>query len=200
MHHRIAWISLHAFLVGGVLMGFEMLGSRYLYPYFGGGIGTWAGLISTILLALAIGYFAGGALVDRYPTPSIMAAAIALAAAYLAAIPATADRIIEVILHRCGEGPPGIFAAASTLLLIPMSLLGMFSPVSVRLLVRSTAETGRLAGLMYSVSTVGSVFGTLFTTFVLIPTIGSRGITYLYACVLGLCALGITFTPRAPAE
>ena len=29
-----------AFIVGGVLMGFEMLGSRYLFPYFGGSIGT----------------------------------------------------------------------------------------------------------------------------------------------------------------
>ncbi len=32
----------NAFIVGGVLMGFEMLGGRYLYPYFGSGIGTWA--------------------------------------------------------------------------------------------------------------------------------------------------------------
>ncbi len=45
-----------------------MLGSRYLFPYFGGGIGTWASLISTVLCALAIGYFAGGAIVDRYPS------------------------------------------------------------------------------------------------------------------------------------
>ena len=200
MYRRITWISLHAFLVGGVLMGFEMLGSRYLYPYFGGGIGTWAGLISTILMALAIGYFAGGALVDRYPSPFIMAVAIGMAAVYLAAIPATADRMIEAVLQRCGEGPPGILAAASILLLVPMSLLGMFAPVSVRLLVRSTRETGWLAGLMYSVSTVGSVAGTLFTTFVLIPAIGSRGITYIYAGVLAVCALGITFTPGAPAD
>ena len=57
---------LDAFFVGSVLMGFEMLGSRYLFPYFGGGIGTWAGLISTVLCALTIGYFVGGAFVDRY--------------------------------------------------------------------------------------------------------------------------------------
>ena len=57
----------NAFFVGGVLMGFEMLGSRYLFPYFGGGIGTWAGLISTVLAALTIGYFVGGAIVDRHP-------------------------------------------------------------------------------------------------------------------------------------
>ena len=59
-----------AFVVGGVLMGFEMLGSRYLFPYFGGGIGTWAGLISMVLCALAIGYFTGGG--DRR-APSVAA-------------------------------------------------------------------------------------------------------------------------------
>jgi hypothetical protein len=42
------WIYGNAFVVGGVLMGFKMLGRPYLYPYFGGGIGTWAGLISTV--------------------------------------------------------------------------------------------------------------------------------------------------------
>ena len=57
-------IYLIAFIAGGVLMGFEMLGSRYLFPYFGGGIGTWASLISTVLCALAIGYFVGSALVE----------------------------------------------------------------------------------------------------------------------------------------
>jgi len=57
-----------AFIVGGVLMGFEMLGSRYLFPYFGGGIGTWASLISTVLCALAIGYFAGSAMIAHHPT------------------------------------------------------------------------------------------------------------------------------------
>jgi len=58
-------IYLNAFIIGGVLMGFEMLGSRYLFPYFGSGIGTWAGLISTVLVALTIGYLIGGSIVVR---------------------------------------------------------------------------------------------------------------------------------------
>lgn len=32
------------FILGFVLMGFEMLSSRYLNPYFGSGIYTWAGV------------------------------------------------------------------------------------------------------------------------------------------------------------
>jgi hypothetical protein len=56
-----------AFVVGTIVMSFEMLGSRYLNPYFGSGIYTWAALISTVLAALCIGYFLGGWLADRPP-------------------------------------------------------------------------------------------------------------------------------------
>ena len=117
-----------AFIVGCVLMGFEMLGSRYLFPYFGGSIGTWASLISTVLL------------------------------------------------------------------LVPLTLLGTFSPIAVSILTRSANEAGRIAGLVYGVSTVGNVIGTLLTTFTLIPTIGSRAITYCFAAALACCA-GILLLP-----
>jgi MFS family permease len=194
--NRLLTISIlfNAFVVGGVLMGFEMLGSRYLFPYFGGGIGTWASLISTVLCALAIGYFAGGAVVDRYPSSRFIAGAILLAAIYLALVPATADAVMSQILNSMGDGPAAILLAASALLLIPLSLLGTFSPVAVRLLTRSAEESGGVAGLVYGISTIGNVAGTLLTTFALIPTIGSRSITYLYAVALAVCA-GILFLP-----
>jgi len=187
-------IFFNAFVVGGVLMGFEMLGSRYLFPYFGGGIGTWASLISTVLCALAIGYFAGGAVVDRYHSSRIIATAILVAAIYLALVPAAADPVMAKILASMGDGPAAILLASAALLLVPLSLLGTFSPVSVGLLTRSAEESGGVAGLVYGISTVGNVVGTLLTTFMLIPTIGSRSITYLYAVVLALCA-GLLFLP-----
>jgi hypothetical protein len=187
----------NAFFVGGVLMGFEMLGSRYLFPYFGGGIGTWAGLISTVLAALTIGYFAGGAVVDRHPTPRVIASSCLFAAAYLSFVPLAADPLMTAIMSAVGYGPSGILIASACLLLVPLSLLGTFSPVAVRLLLRSTEETGRVAGLVYGISTIGNIFGTLFTTFYLIPTIGSREITYVYAAVLAFCALSLLLVPKA---
>lgn len=189
-------IYVNAFVVGGVLMGFEMLGSRYLFPYFGGGIGTWAGLISMVLIALSIGYFAGGVIADRYPSPRVIAIAVTLAAAYLAVIPLTADHAMAWILQSIGGGLPGILFAAAALLLLPVAFLGTLSPVAVRLLIRSTRETGRVAGLVYGLSTIGNVFGTLFTTFTLIPTIGSRSITYLYAVILAACATSLFLISR----
>jgi hypothetical protein len=197
---RAAALSLYgnAFVVGGVLMGFEMLGARYLYPYFGSGIETWAGLISMVLCALAIGYFAGGAIVDRHPSLRVLALAVAVAAAYLALVPPSADRVIPWILQTLGAGPAGILAAAAALLLVPLSLLGMLSPVAIRLLIPSTEASGGVAGLVYGISTMGSVFGTLFTTFTLIPTLGSRAITYVYAVVLAACAASLFLTARSP--
>ena len=114
-------------------MGFEMLGSRYLFPYFGGGMGTWAGLISTVLVALTVGYLGGGAIVDRHPSPRVVAVSIAVAAVYLALIPLTADRVMSSILRSVGEGPVGVLLASSVLLLLPLSLLGTLSPVAATL-------------------------------------------------------------------
>lgn len=188
-----------AFIVGGVLMGFEMLGSRYLFPYFGGGIGTWASLISTVLCALAIGYFAGSAIVDRHPSQRTIAVSILVAAAYLAFVPASADPVMSEILNKLGDGPSATLLASTVLLLVPLTLLGTFSPIAVSILTRSADEAGRIAGLVYGVSTVGNVVGTLLTTFSLIPTIGSRAITYYFAVTLALCA-GILFLPTGKTK
>jgi len=184
-----------AVLVGGVLMGFEMLGSRYLFPYFGGGIGTWASLISTVLCALAIGYFVGSAIVAQYPTQRTIAVAILIAAAYLAFVPATADDVMEHILGSVGDGASATLIASTALLLVPLTLLGTFSPIAVSLLTHSAAQAGRVAGLVYGVSTIGNVFGTLLTTFTLIPAIGSRNITYIFALTLAACAVLLFLAP-----
>jgi hypothetical protein len=189
-------IYLCAFFVGGVLMGFEMLGSRYLFPYFGGGIGTWASLISTVLCALAIGYFAGSAIVARHPTQRTIAVAILIASAYLAFVPATADDVMQHILDTIGDGANATLIASTALLLVPLTLLGTFSPIAVSILTHSADQAGRVAGLVYGVSTIGNVFGTLLTTFTLIPTFGSRAITYIFALTLAACA-ALLFVPAA---
>jgi len=192
-------ICANVFVVGAVLMGFEMLGSRYLVPYFGGGINTWAGLISVVLCGLAIGYLAGGALVDRDASPRMVGIPVAIAALYLAMVPPTVDHILRWVMDTMGYGAVAILFAASVLLLAPFSLLGILSPAAVRLMIRSTQESGRVAGIVYGVSTIGNVLGVLLTTFWLIPTIGVRPITLVYAALLAICALSLLMLPRNEA-
>src|ERR1700730_10808918 len=75
-----------AFVTGAIVMSFEMLGSRYLNPYFGSGIYTWASLISTVLAALTVGYFAGGRVADRHPSARVLGAAVLIGSALLLAL------------------------------------------------------------------------------------------------------------------
>lgn len=174
-------LYLNAFLTGAVVMAFEMLGSRYLNPYFGSGIYTWAALISTVLLSLMLGYFLGGWLADRVPRASLLGAMIAVAALYLAGLPFVADAMLQAIFDAVESVELGSILAAIALSMLPLTLLGTYSPFAIRLVLTRAGESGRVAGGIYGVSTLGSVVGTLGTTFVLIPAIGTRAITFLLA-------------------
>src|SRR5437762_13145961 len=91
-------IYLVAFVTGAIVMSFEMLRSRYLNPYFGSGIYTWAALISTVLIALMAGYFLGGALADRTASPTVLALTVIVGSLYLLALPSFTQVVLEFVL------------------------------------------------------------------------------------------------------
>ena len=183
-------IYLVAFISGAIVMSFEMLGSRYLAPYFGSGIYTWAALISTVLAALCAGYFVGGALADRRPSPVLLAATLAIGSAYLVLLPAFADPTLEFFVWSIDDIALGGLAAAFAIMFFPVTMLGMFSPFAIRLLLHSQLKSGTISGMVYGISTGGSIVGTLGTTFFLIPSIGARAITYAMGA-LGLFAAAL---------
>jgi spermidine synthase len=172
------FIYVVAFVTGAIVMSFEMLGSRYLGPYFGSGIYTWAALISTVLAALCVGYFIGGALADRRPSPRVLGATVTVGSVYLLLLPAFADPTLQFFVGAIDDIALGSLAAALAIMFFPVTLLGMYSPFAIRLLLRSQRTSGVVSGTVYGISTAGSIVGTLGTTFFLIPLIGSRAITY----------------------
>ena len=172
-----ATIYLAAFVTGAIVMSFEMLGSRYLNPYFGSGIYTWASLISTVLAALCVGYFIGGIAADRYPSATVLGATVLIGSAYILVLPLFSERLMEAVLAAFDDVKAGSLAAAFVILFFPVTFLGMYSPFGIRLLLQSAQSSGRVSGTVYGVSTFGSIVGTLGTTFILIPSIGTRAIT-----------------------
>jgi spermidine synthase len=175
-----------ALITGALVMSFEMLGSRYLNPYFGNGIYTWAALISTVLAALTAGYFLGGRIADRTVSASVLGVLVGLASLYLLALPSFAGTILSAILDRIDDVRIGSLCAAFAIMVLPVTLLGVYSPFAVRLVLRTAQQSGTVSGTVYGVSTAGSIVGTLGTTFFLIPTIGTRAITLLLGAT-GLC-------------
>ena len=176
-----------AFVTGAIVMSFEMLGSRYLNPYFGSGIYTWAALISTVLIALMAGYFLGGTLADRTASPAVLALTVIIGSLYLLALPSFAQAVLEFVLAGVDDIRAGSLISSLALMFFPVTFLGMYSPFAIRLLLRSAQRSGRVSGAVYGISTAGAIVGTLGTTFLLIPTIGARAIT-LTLGALGLAA------------
>jgi len=166
-----------AFVTGAIVMSFEMLGARYLNPYFGSGIYTWAALISIVLAALMAGYFLGGWLADRKPSASVLGATVLTGSAYLLLLPAFAEHLLEPALAAIDDIQTGILLAAFALMFFPVTLLGMYAPFAIRLLLRSAHHSGTVSWAVYGISTAGSIVGTLGTSFWLLPALGSRAIT-----------------------
>src|SRR4051794_41906731 len=63
-------IQLVAAVVGAASLGAEIAAARLLAPYFGASTIVWANTIATVLVALSAGYWVGGRLADRDPTPA----------------------------------------------------------------------------------------------------------------------------------
>src|SRR3982751_3741403 len=61
-------LPLAVFITGASVLIVEVLAVRVLSPFYGNTIFTVSSVISVILLALSIGYYAGGALADRRPS------------------------------------------------------------------------------------------------------------------------------------
>ena len=177
---RPAWvIYLIAFITGAIVMSFEMLGSRYLNPYFGSGIYTWASLISTVLGALTVGYFIGGWLADRVPSVAVLGATVLIGSLYMLVLPVFAQGMLEWVLAGIDDIKAGSLLASMAILFFPVTFFGMYSPFAIRLMLRSAAQSGTVSGTVYGISTVGSIAGTLGTTFFLLPSMGSRTLTLM---------------------
>jgi len=173
------------FLVGFSVMGFEMTASRLIVPWFGGGIDTWAALISTVLTGLTLGYFAGAAMPLRWKTPERVAIVLLAAAFYMALVPLLNGHILRAVSDTVGEGALPLLLSTTLVCFVPITLLGIFAPCSVDLMdqLEPRHKPGQIAGQLYGISTLGSVCGTLGTAFALIPSFGSSTIVLLLAAM-----------------
>jgi hypothetical protein len=80
--------------------------------------------------------------------------------------------------------------------LLPLTLMSTFTPFAVRLLLVSIAFGGRIVSYVYGVSTIGNVLGTLVTTFMLVPSFGSRTLTMIFAGITILCGVVMMLSDR----
>ena len=199
MQARAATITVAAFLAGAVLLAVEIAASRVLAPFFGNSLYVWGALIGVVLGGLSIGYWAGGALADRYPRPELLVTAILLGAAGVLAVPYIDGPVLEAVVGW-DPGPRADPLLASILLFgAPSIVLAAVTPIAVRLRARELTRLGRTAGRLFSISTVGSIVGTFATAFWLVPELGTDQVFGVAAATLFVAAAIIAIVERMVA-
>ena len=182
------------FITGACVLVIELVGTRLLAPFFGSGIYTWSALIAVTLAALALGYVFGGRLSDRVPQKDILYTLCLAAGLWTVITPWLATKLLPSLVH-ISEIRLGILLSSGLLFFPNLFLLGAIGPFTIRLLTKSVDQVGSYSGLVFSVSTIGSLLGALITGFVLIPNFGVRIIFLL--CGILLLALAFTAFVRS---
>ena len=171
------------FFQGNVSMGYQLVGSRLLYPYFGSTVYVWALLISTFLLSFSLGSFLGGHASRDRCRPGATAAAARLSLAGIAGFFVTAAfgrRLLEALDPSREQATLNLTLACGALFLVPICAVSALSPMLADLASRLGRATGPASGLVYGISTAGNITGILLTVFILIPSFAVSSILYMW--------------------
>ncbi len=168
-----------------------------LAPSIGVSLYTWTTIIGVVLAGISLGNYLGGRLADRYPRRATLGGILAASGLMTLSI---------LILIQFVPGLPvwsgtplvaRIVFITTVIFFIPSTIMGMVSPVVVKLTLSDLAKTGNVVGKIYACGAMGSIFGTFLTGFVLIAWMGTRMIVLLVGIVLILMAISFGDVLRA---
>jgi hypothetical protein len=186
--------ALAVFLSGACLMSLEMLGSRLITPVVGATINVWTALITVFLAGIAIGYYLGDVIADTSLSLKTLGGLFLAAALFVSQIsPLNAfmnGYFSETTL------PYWVVSLLYTalLLFIPAMILGGITVYTIRLSLQKNQHIGLVNGILYAISTMGSLVGIIGTSFFLIPFFSVSAILFLFAEVLFFFSIAIMVT------
>src|SRR3972149_218028 len=170
------------FIASFCTMVIELVAGRIMAPYVGVSLYTWTSIIGVVLAVIIIGAYVGGILADLFPTPRTLG--------WLLFISGIAALSISPLTGAIAHWPlqtglmVRILVVTAVIFFLPSCLLGMISPVVVRLSLDRLERSGNVVGKIYAFSTLGSILGTVATGFFLVSWMGARNILLLMAAIL----------------
>ncbi len=182
------------FIAGAVSLAVEMAAMRLLPIYFGDTVLATSSLIGLILLYLTVGYYLGGYQADRHPSAWLFYGLSAIAALLVGLIPLVAPPVLRWSqLTFLPNSPLNVFLGSLVAVLIifaiPTILLGCTSPFAIRLSVQHVGKLGQTSGMLYAVSTAGSIVGTFLSVLVFLPNQGTTRTFMIFAAALFLVSM-----------
>lgn len=181
-------IYIVSFCEGAAVMATELGGSKLIAPYFGSSLYVWTAVIAITLGSLAAGYFYGGKLSLKKNKHKILLGILLVSSLYMGFMPFISGlfKFIAIGLPLI----PAVVISSLVLLVPPMFFMGATSPLIISLQTADKEDSGRVSGLVYSISTAGGIAATFMCGFFLIPSFGLN-ITLVSFAVLLLLSLVI---------
>jgi len=179
------WLLLSISFWGGLqIMALEMCGFRALQVNLGSSVLVTGTLLTVVMILLAAGYYMGGRRSARAESPRGLLALLALAALYSVIASALLGEPLATLAVTLREALAShlylriiVPAAVLTVGLYgpPMFIMSMISPYLIQLQTRAgeSDEPGVRSGFFMSLSTFGSIAGTMLASYVLIPLLGT---------------------------
>jgi spermidine synthase len=205
LHHGWALIPMVA-ASGFAGLGYEIVWTRQLSLALGTDMMAVLGAVAGFFAGLALGAFALDGPIRRARSPrtayAVLEAVIGLWGLVNVWLLPVAGRSLSSLLGT--EPAPALLWAASfalpTLVLLPATVAMGGTLAALERMMRQARGDTRVSAGVYGANTAGAVAGTLFSTFVLIPTFGFSGTLVCLAGVNAICALATLALVRVPDQ
>jgi spermidine synthase len=187
MQKEVVKANIVVFIASFCTLVIELVAGRIMAPYVGVSLYTWTSIIGVVLAGISIGAYLGGRIADRYPRSSTLGWLLFLSGLGAFSISPLTNLLGGAQFHT--SLMTRILLVTTIIFFIPSCLLGMISPVVVKLTLNNLEKTGNVVGKIYAFSTLGSILGTFATGFYLISWMGTRSILLTMGIILILSAL-----------
>ena len=184
-------LEITVFFSGALTMILELIAARVLSPYVGSSNLIWTTIIGIMLISMSIGYWFGGRVADKNKENDIkiLSNYLLISAIATSIIPILEVIFIDVLSQLSSNLIFVAIICATVTFGIPSFLLATVSPIAVKIKNNSMDHIGATSGKISSLSTIGSIFGTFFAGFILIPNLGVRNI--ILGCSILLWILSV---------
>lgn len=169
------------FAINAIYMILELIASRLLTPYFGSSNLVWTSVIGIILLSSSMGNFIGGKLADKDNIKKNLKMIILSTGISILVIPLIQINVLSQVSTIITSLKIGAIISTILLFFIPSMLIGLISPIVVKLKVKNVENVGKISGMISAIATIGSLVGTFIGGFYLVPMIGSKQLLYILA-------------------
>lgn len=174
-------VSIAVMLSGVSSMGMQIVAQRVLTPHFGDSVYMWGSILTVFMVSLSLGYYIGGKKASSKDKSGLRAPLI-LSAAYIVLFIFLQEFILEWYVSSFNFGIYSYLPALSVLFGPPITLIGLISPYAAEASAKDSK--GEASGQIYFAGTVGSIFGAIGTTFILLPNMYLYSIQLVFALFL----------------